>query len=236
MSNIQVTPFSKIYDSFLSKITDDMYMELTELDTFHLLEELLISAIPKFEFPRVDINDYETTFIEDEDTYNGVESDNVEVRAIIYSSGYFVNKLSQEEINVLSTYMIVEWLGQQLASVENTRMKYSGSDFRFTSQANHMQKLLALKKDYEREGFHLQRLYKRRKADKSGIMRSTMGTIMEPIGYSFNAETSLKTPTELLEDVIEQVDQIEEDTEELQDYVETALSWGEFSSSRRGGL
>ena len=45
---------------------------------------------------------------------------------------------------------------------------------------------------------------------------------MEPIGYSFNAETSLKTPTELLEDVIEQVDQIEEDTEELQDYVETA--------------
>jgi len=223
MSNIQVTPFSKIYDSFLSKITDDMYMELTELDTFHLLEELLISAIPKFEFPRVDINDYETTFIEDEDTYNGVESDNVEVRAIIYSSGYFVNKLSQEEINVLSTYMIVEWLGQQLASVENTRMKYSGSDFKFTSQANHMQKLLALKKDYEREGFHLQRLYKRRKADKSGIMRSTMGTIMEPIGYSFNAETSLKTPTELLEDVIEQVDQIEEDTEELQDYVGVSL-------------
>lgn len=236
MSNIQTTPFSKIYDSFLSKITDDMYMELTELDTFHLLEELLISAIPKFEFPRVDINDYETTFIEDEDTYNGIESNNIEVKAIIYSSGYFVNKLSQEEINVLSTYMIVEWLGQQLASVENTRMKYSGSDFKFTSQANHMQKLLALKKDYEREGFHLQRLYKRRKADKSGIMRSTMGTIMEPIGYSFNAETSLKTPTELLEDVMEQVDQIEEDAEELQDYVETALSWGEFSSSRKGEL
>ena len=77
--------------------------------------------------------------------------------------------------------MIVEWLGQQLASVENTRMKYSGSDFKFTSQANHMQKLLALKKDYEREGFHLQRLYKRRKADKNGIMRSTFGIIMEPI-------------------------------------------------------
>jgi len=62
--------------------------------------------------------------------------------------------------------MIVEWLSQQLASVENTRMKYSGSDFKFTSQANHMQKLLQLKKDYEREGFHLQRLYKRRKRDK----------------------------------------------------------------------
>jgi hypothetical protein len=75
--------------------------------------------------------------------------------------------------------MIVEWIGQQLASVENVRMKYSGSDFKFTSQANHMQKLLQMKKDYEREGFHLQRLYKRRKRDKNGIYQSTFGNLME---------------------------------------------------------
>ena len=74
--------------------------------------------------------------------------------------------------------MVVEWLGQQLASVENTRMKYSGSDFKFTSQANHMAKILTLKQDYEREGFHLQRLYKRRKRDEHGIMRSTFDSIM----------------------------------------------------------
>lgn len=73
--------------------------------------------------------------------------------------------------------MIVEWLGQQLANIENTRMKYSGSDFKFTSQANHMHKILQLKKDYEREGFHLQRLYKRRKKDENGIMRSTFGQL-----------------------------------------------------------
>lgn len=187
-SNIQKTPFSKIYDNFLSKITDDMYMELTELETFRLLEELLISAIPKFEFPRVKINSYELSFVEDESTYKGVESNGIEVPAIIYGGGYFDNNLNQEEINILSTYMIVEWLGQQLASVENTRMKYSGSDFKFTSQANHMQKLSALKKEYEREGFHLQRLYKRRKVDSKGIMRSTMGDIMEPVTYSFLKE------------------------------------------------
>ena len=46
------TPFSVVYDSFLSKITDDMYMELTPQDTEKILEELLASAIPKFEFPR----------------------------------------------------------------------------------------------------------------------------------------------------------------------------------------
>ena len=58
-------------------------------------------------------------------------------------------------------------------------MKYSGSDFKFTSQANHMHKLKDLQKEYERKGFHLQRLYKRRKADEHGVLRSTFGSIME---------------------------------------------------------
>ena len=174
-----ITPFSIIYDSFLSKITDDMYMELTELDTFSMLQELLLSAIPKFEFPRVDLNNYELLDIEDQITYAGIESENQLVSGVIYSSGYFNCRLNIEEINILSTYMIVEWLGQQLASIENVRLKYSGSDFKFTSQANHLQKVLVLKKDYEREVFHLQRLYKRRKKDANGIFKSTFGEIMQ---------------------------------------------------------
>lgn len=159
------TPFSVVYDDFLSKITEDMYMELNEKDTYQLLEELLISSIYKFEFPRVDI-------------FNYVLKENTEKKDKL-KTGYFNVILTREEINILSTYMIVEWLGQQLASVENTRMKYSGNDFKFTSQANHMSKILTLKKDYEREGFHLQRLYSRRKKDEEGIMRSTFNSIME---------------------------------------------------------
>ena len=183
MENINTTPFSYVYDIFLSKITDDMFMELNELDTYRILEDLLVAAIPKFEFPRQDLSQYEINYIGDETTYKGIESNNQEVKAFVYGGGFFNISLTVEEINILSTYMIVEWLGQQLASVENTRMKYSGSDFKFTSQANHMQKLLALKKDYEREGFHLQRLYKRRLANDKGIMESTFDTIMEA---SFN--------------------------------------------------
>lgn len=190
METITTTPFSYIYDSFLSKITDDMYMELNELDTFRMLQELLMSAIHKFEFPRFDITDFEEEYIEDEGTYKGIESNNKEVVAIIYGGGCFNSALTPEEVNILSTYMIVEWLGQQLASVENTRMKYSGSDFKFTSQANHMQKLLAIKKDYEREGFHLQRLYKRRLKDEDGIMRSTFGSIMDEVPTSRQGGTS----------------------------------------------
>lgn len=151
---MEQTTFDVIYNSFTSKITDDMYMELTAAETAAMHKELLMNALPWFEFPRVDIYD----FNEDLEEYN--------------------ISLSREEINIIATYMIVEWFNQQLASVENTRMKYSGSDFKFTSQANHMQKLLQLKKDYERVGFHLQRLYKRRKADDNGVMRSTFGSIM----------------------------------------------------------
>ena len=158
------TSFSVVYNSFLSKITDDMYMELTKEDTENMLEELLVSSIPKFEFPRFDIFNYVLG-----------EWDDI---ADIHTVGYFNHKLTNEEVNILSTYMIVEWLGQQLASIENIRMKYSGTDFKFTSQANHMQKILTIKKDYEREGFHLQRLYKRRLLDKDGIPRSTLGDIM----------------------------------------------------------
>lgn len=151
---MEQTTFDVIYNSFTSKITDDMYMELTKAETAAMHKELLMNALPWFEFPRVDIYD----FNEDLEEYN--------------------ISLSKEEINIIATYMIVEWFGYQLASVENIRMKYSGSDFKFTSQANHMQKLLQLKKDYERIGFHLQRLYKRRKADENGVMRSTFGSIM----------------------------------------------------------
>lgn len=159
MSN---TKFAVVYDTFLSKITDDMYMELTIDDTRTMLEELLMSALHWFEFPRVNIFDYDK-----------------EIREFNVS-------LSNEETNIIATYMIVEWIGQQLASVENTRMKYSGSDFKFTSQANHLAKLQSLKEKYIAEGFHLQRLYKRRKADKNGIMRSTISSIMYPDTEYYN--------------------------------------------------
>ena len=172
------TSFSFVYDRFLSKITDDMYMELTELDTYRLLEDLLISAIQKFEFPRVNLNDYEIESFEDQGEYNGVESDNETVITYLYTEGYFNSDLTTEEVNILATYMIVEWLGQQLASVENTRLKYSGSDFKFTSQANHMAKILALKTDYEREGFHLQRLYKRREINSDGLIKNRMDVFL----------------------------------------------------------
>lgn len=47
-----VTSFQEMYDFFLSGITDDMFLEMTKEDTLEVLEEILIAALPHFEFPR----------------------------------------------------------------------------------------------------------------------------------------------------------------------------------------
>jgi hypothetical protein len=41
--------------------------------------------------------------------------------------------LTSEEINILALLMMSAWLQRQVTSIENTRMKYSGSDFKMTS-------------------------------------------------------------------------------------------------------
>ena len=60
------------------------------------------------------------------------------------------------------------WLQRQVTSIENTRMKYSGPDFKMTSQANHLQKLLTTLTECRRDSLHMQRLYKRRKIGTDG--------------------------------------------------------------------
>jgi hypothetical protein len=53
------TSFKTIYDRFLGKITDDMYVELTPEDTLKDLKNLLIDSLPGFEFPRTPLlNNY----------------------------------------------------------------------------------------------------------------------------------------------------------------------------------
>lgn len=104
------TSFLEIYDRFLGKITDDMYAgasdesiaEWTKEETIADLKNLLIDAIPGFEFPRFPLYDYD----EEAEEFN--------------------SHLTTEEINILALLMYNSWLQRQIASIENTRMKYSG--------------------------------------------------------------------------------------------------------------
>jgi hypothetical protein len=148
------TTFKEIYDRFFGKITDDMYVEWTKEDTEKDVKNILIDAIPGFEFPRFPLYDY------NEDSYNC--------------------HLTSEEINILAILMYNTWLQRQVASIENTRQKFSGSDFKMTSQANHLDKLIKLKQEGERQDRHMQRLYKRRKIiDSKGSIKSNWSTLAE---------------------------------------------------------
>ena len=177
------TPFSFVYNRFLEKITDDMYIEMTIQDTIKDLQVLLIDSIPSFEFPRVNLMDYEIkTEVIKEDTvlpsdfvigvvWNELD-DQPEVPDVIVERSSFAAKLTSEEINILALLMKQAWVQRQVSSIENTRMKYSGADFKLTSQANHLAKLLTLLEEARREAFHMQRLYKRRKIDEDGQYQS----------------------------------------------------------------
>ena len=183
MAKSSKTSIATIYNIFLSRVTADMYMELTELDTYQLLQELLINAIPWFKLPRTNIFDYEEGYLEDS-TYCGEESDNKEVPAIMWIGGTFNTELSFDEQNILAQYMVAEWFGQQLASTENTRMRYTGADFKMTSQANHMAKIKVLKENAIKDANSLVDRYKRRKI-VNGEVLSTLGEIMETPNYGY---------------------------------------------------
>lgn len=185
------TPFSAIYNCFLGKITDDMYMELTPEDTLKDLQRLLVQAIPGFEFPRKNLYDYEIKVaqmkeneVQQNDFIIGVIwnelSDNIiDVPDVIVEKSSFAEELTPEEINILALLMKQGWVQRQVTSIENTRMKYSGSDFKMTSQANHLQKLLSLLEESRRDSLHMQRLYKRRKLDNNGRYQSNWSSLRE---------------------------------------------------------
>ena len=186
------TPFVDVYNRFLGKITDDMYVELTPQDTIRDLRNMLIDAIPGFEFPRHNLYDYViTTEIKDEDKvltsdfilgllWDEMLNENLdEIPRVIVEQSYFTANLTSEEINILAILMMCSWVQRQVTSIENTRMKYSGTDFKLTSQANHLSKLQSLLNECHRQSHHMQRLYKRRKIINNGEYRSNWSVLRE---------------------------------------------------------
>ena len=185
------TLFSAVYNRFLGKITDDMYIELTPEDTIKDLQNLLIDAIPGFEFPRQDISNYTIQVVQikenevlDGDFIIGVVWDDlaeniVETPDVLVDRSCFAANLTSEEINILALLMKQSWVQRQVNSIENTRMKYYGSDFKMTSQANHLSKLMNLLETAKTESFHMQRLYKRRRLDDKGYYHSNWAVLRE---------------------------------------------------------
>ena len=180
-SDKKITPFQTIYDAFLNSITDDMYIEWTEEETYDDLKNILLSAMSGFQFPRFKLYDYyeegdvigtriERVEIEKSEEDPNAEPEFEDVEVEVYAeTDAFNTELTQEEINIFAHLMLVEWVNRQLASVDVTKQAYGSRDFEFTSQANHLDKLIKLKESFSKEATRLQRLYTRRKMDSNGF-------------------------------------------------------------------
>ena len=106
-----MTPIKYVYEAFLAKMLEDEWLNWEEEEIKADWRELLNGAIPFFKFPRVSLE---------------IDGDN------------FKEDLSNEEIQILATYMKVEWVNRCIVTWENIKPLYEERDF---SQANLLDKL-----------------------------------------------------------------------------------------------
>ena len=129
------TPLQKVYDAFLTRISSDEWTLPEELDIAKRDWRMLLDiAIFRFRFPRIAL-----------DIVDAPEADGESQEAL---DEYFVNNITQREIQVLATYMKHEWVRRCIASWEEVKMLYSNKDF---SQANHLDKLIKASDQIEKE-------------------------------------------------------------------------------------
>lgn len=119
------TPYGNIYDRFLTKVTDYGFSNQSSFESKAI--KFLRSAIPKFIWCRSDL-----TMRDD-------------------STQAFSIDLSEYEEEILSIYMVQEWIRPQINDLGNIRLDLGSREFQVTSQANHLDKLVALKKDMQEE-------------------------------------------------------------------------------------
>jgi hypothetical protein len=120
------TPYETIFDSFLSKIEDDLYTNL-DFDIESDMTKLMNSACIQFQFPKVNIFDKDDT----------MQQFNVD--------------LSPYEIEIISNLMKLEWIKRKINSTRLLEQMIGDKDFRLTSQANHLKVLMDLKVETETE-------------------------------------------------------------------------------------
>ena len=138
------TPFVKVYDAFLARITADEWTLEEELTIVERdWRELLRMAIFRFKYPRVSLEYEQIVQVETPEQLTTYQ---------------FVDDLTNDEIQLLALYMKHEWIKRCIASWENIRQLYESKDF---SQANHLDKLNKLQLQVEDEIHKAEGIYDR---------------------------------------------------------------------------
>ena len=112
------TPYEKVYESFLPKLRSYEIPAMTEDEVKDYLHDYLVSAITRFHVCRKDLND----------------RDDILQR--------FNSDLSYVEIDILSSYMLLEYIDATYVRVPTSlKANLSSSDFNAFSSANLLSKI-----------------------------------------------------------------------------------------------
>ena len=128
-----MTSFDKVYDVFLGKILEDEWENWEIEDAKKDWNSLLLAAIMRFKFPRTSLD------------YN-VDNDE------------FTEDLTNDEIQILASYMKCEWLNRTILTWENVKPLYDERDF---SQANLLDKFNAMLAAEQKNAAKLEAIYYR---------------------------------------------------------------------------
>lgn len=115
-----MTSYETIFNRFSQKITDFKLLELSDDDVYEMMLSWLKSSIAKFRRCKNDLS---------------LRDDEI---------GSFTVDLLDQEIEILATLMVSEWLAPQLNSVLYTSQFFGGKEEKFFAQANQLDKLITL--------------------------------------------------------------------------------------------
>lgn len=122
------TPYEALYDRVLIKFRDWDIPQMSEEEVKELLHDYLVPAVAKFHVCRKDLNDRDDI----------VERFNCE--------------LSEVEMDIISNYMLVEYIDSTYIRTPSLLKASMGStDFKTYSSANMLDKLVAMRKAYVAE-------------------------------------------------------------------------------------
>jgi hypothetical protein len=121
------TPFSEVYDSFLTKIDDVSLLTLTTVNLESMMKNWLISAITLFPKCKKDLSQNDKVIQE------------------------FTQDLNDTEIEILATWMKYSYLDKKVYRETLLKQSNSSKDNAMYSQANHLQQLINLKELTYRE-------------------------------------------------------------------------------------
>lgn len=128
------TSYEKVFERFLPKITNYSYLNLSDQEINDNLETFLKSSIIKFRYCDK-LNDRDEALKQ------------------------FNKDLTEEEQEILSVLMCVEYLTPKLLTDDLLKQSLNSKDYSLYSQANHVKEIRGLRDKYQQESNSLMILY-----------------------------------------------------------------------------